>query len=110
MTDLTFAHLVDIEQIRELLEAHHKITGIGAAILDTDENLLVAVGYQDICTRYHLVHPIAKLNCRESDAYIKMHLSEYNGGYLDYRCKNGLVDVAVPIIISAAHMATSFSG
>ncbi len=76
MTDLTFANLVDTDQIRELLEAHYKITGIGAAILDTDENIMVAVGYHDICTRFHLVHPLAKLNCRESDAYIKAHLSE----------------------------------
>ena len=110
MTDLTFANLVDTDQIRELLEAHYKITGIGAAILDRDENVMVAVGYHDICTRFHLVHPLTKLNCRESDAYIKAHLSECNGGYLDYRCKNGLVDVAVPIIIRGEHLATFFTG
>jgi len=110
LTDLTLAHLVDIQQIRELLETHYKITGVGAGILDTDENILVAVGYHDICTRFHLVHPKAKLNCRESDAYIKAHLSECNGGYLDYRCKNGLVDIAVPIIIRGEHLATFFTG
>jgi PAS domain S-box-containing protein len=110
LTDLSFANLVDIEQIRELLEAHYKITGVCAGILDTDENILVAVGYHDICTRFHLVHPLAKLNCRESDAYIKAHLSECSDGYLDYRCKNGLVDVAVPIIIRGEHFATFFTG
>ncbi len=110
MTDLTFANLVDIDQIRELLEAHYKITGVCAGILDTDENILVAVGYHDICTRFHLVHPVAKLNCRESDAYIKAHLSECKDGYLDYRCKNGLVDVAFPIIIRDVHLATFFTG
>lgn len=110
MTDLTFANLVDIDQIRELLEAHYKITGVCAGILDTDENILVAVGYHEICTRFHLVHPVAKLNCRESDAYIKAHLSECKDGYLDYRCKNGLVDVAFPIIIRDVHLATFFTG
>jgi hypothetical protein len=29
LTNLTFAHLVDIKQIREQLEAHYKIFGIG---------------------------------------------------------------------------------
>jgi PAS domain S-box-containing protein len=110
LTDLSFANLVDIEQIRELLETHYKITGVCAGILDTDENILVAVGYHDICTRFHLAHPVAKLNCRESDAYIKAHLSECKDGYLDYRCKNGLVDVAVPIIIRGEHLATFFTG
>jgi PAS domain S-box-containing protein len=110
LNNLTFAHLVDIEQIRELLEAHYKITGIGAGILDTDENILVAVGYHDICTRFHLVHQIAKQNCRESDAHIKAHLPEFNDGYLDYRCKNGLVDVAFPILIRGEHLATFFTG
>jgi PAS domain S-box-containing protein len=110
LTDLSFTHLVDIEQIRELLEAHNNMTGVGAAILDTDENTLVAVGYHDICTRFHLIHPPAKLNCRESDAYVKAHLSECKDGYLDYRCKNGLVNVAVPIIIRGEHLATFFTG
>jgi PAS domain S-box-containing protein len=110
LTDLSFTRLVDIEQIRELLEAHYNITGVGAAILDSDENTLVAIGYHDICTRFHLVHPLAKLNCLESDAYVKAHLSECKDGYLDYRCKNGLVDVAVPIIIRGEHLATFFTG
>jgi ligand-binding sensor protein len=110
LTSLTFARLVDIERIRKLLESHYRITGIGAAILDTDENTIVAVGYHDICTRFHLIHPIAKLNCRESDAYIKAHLSDCGDGYLDYHCKNGLVDVAIPIIINGAHLATFFTG
>ena len=48
MTNLSFAQLVDIGQIRQLLEAHYRITGILSAILDTDENILVAVGWQDI--------------------------------------------------------------
>jgi PAS domain S-box-containing protein len=110
VTKLTFAQLVDIAQIRKLIEAHCQITGIGAAILDTDENILVAVGCQDICSCFHRTHPIAKLHCRESDAYIKAHLPDCSCGYLDYRCKNGLVDVAVPIIIGGEHLATFFTG
>jgi PAS domain S-box-containing protein len=110
MTKLSFVQLVDIEQIRLLLEAQYKITGILSAILDTDENILVAVGWQDICTRFHRTHPTACARCRESDAYIKAHLHEFNEGYLDYRCKNGLRDVAVPIIIGGEHLATFFTG
>src|SRR6266545_1667388 len=110
MATLIFSQLVDIEQIRQLLEAQFKITGIPSAILDTDENILAAVGWQDICTRFHRVHPNSNARCLESDAYIKSHLCDFKGGYLEYRCKNGLWDVAVPIIINGRHMATLFTG
>jgi hypothetical protein len=57
ITKLTFAQLVDMEQIQRLLESNYKITGILSAILDTEENILVAAGWQDLCTRYHRVNP-----------------------------------------------------
>jgi PAS domain S-box-containing protein len=110
MTKLVFAQLVDMEQIRQLLEAHHKITGVCTAILDTDENILAAVGWQDICTRFHRVHPAACVRCRKSDAHIKKHLPDFKGDCLDYRCGNGLREVAVPIIIDGEHLATLFTG
>jgi two-component system cell cycle sensor histidine kinase/response regulator CckA len=110
MSDLTFSQLVDIGQIRRLLEAQYKITGTPTAILDSDEKILAATGWQDICVRYHRVHPDARARCLESDAYIKAHLRDFNGGFLDYRCRNGLWDVAVPITINGKHMATFFIG
>lgn len=110
MSNPSFVQLVDIEQIRQLLEAQYKITGILSAILDTDENILVAVGWQDICTCFHRAHPTTCARCRESDAYIKEHLHDSNIEYLDYRCRNGLRDLAVPIVIDGNHLATLFTG
>ena len=110
VSKLTFPQLIDLEKIRQLLEAHFKITGMLSAILDAEENILVAVGWQDICVRFHRINPATRARCRESDAYIKSHLSDFTGEYLDYRCRNGLRDVAVPIIIGAEHLATFFTG
>jgi C4-dicarboxylate-specific signal transduction histidine kinase len=110
VTGVTFTQLVDLERIRQLLEALFRITGMVSAILDTDENILVAVGWQDICTRFHRAHPVASLRCRESDAYIKAHLHDSMDGYLEYRCRNGLWDVAMPIFIGGEHLATIFTG
>jgi PAS domain S-box-containing protein len=105
-----FSRLVDINQIRQLLEAQFKITGITSAILDENENILVSVGWQDICTRFHRIHPGCQIRCRESDAYIKAHLHSFSGEYLEYKCKNGLWDVAMPIRINGEHLATFFIG
>ncbi len=107
---LTFSQLVDLEKIRQLLEAHFQITGMLSAILDTDENVLVAVGWQDICSRFHRTNRQTCARCRQSDAFIKAHLGECGSAYLDYRCKNGLRDVAVPIFIGGNHLATFFTG
>jgi len=110
MLGITFTQLVDLENVRELLEAHFLITGMVSAILDTDENVLVAVGWQDICVRFHRAHPDASVHCRESDAYIKAHLHDLRDGFLDYKCRNGLWDVVMPIFIGGEHLATIFTG
>jgi two-component system cell cycle sensor histidine kinase/response regulator CckA len=110
MTKLTFAQLVDIEQIQRLLEAQHRTTGMSSAILDVNEEILAAAGWQEICTRFHRVNCDSRERCRESDAYIKSHLSDVAGEYLDYKCRNGLRDVALPIVIAGEHLATFFTG
>ncbi len=110
MSKLSFVQLVDIEQIRQLLEAQYKLAGILSAILDTEENVLAAVGWQDICVQFHRSHPASCARCRDSDAYIKSHLHDFKERYVDYRCLNGLRDVAMPIIIGGEHVATLFTG
>jgi PAS domain S-box-containing protein len=110
LANLSFVQLVDIEKIRHLLEAHYKLSGILSAILDTKENVLAAAGWQDICTKFHRTHPATCTRCRNSDAYIKAHLHDFKEGYVDYRCLNGLRDIAMPIIIGGEHVATLFTG
>lgn len=110
MTELDFSRLVDIGQLQRLLEAQHQVTGVPVAILDVDENVLVAVGWQEICTRFHRQHAEAVELCRQSDAYIKAHLCDFPEEYVDYRCRNGLRDLAMPIFIDGRHLATFFTG
>lgn len=110
MTNETFDQLIDINQVRELLASQHALSGMTYAILDTDENPLIAVGWQDICVRLHRVNPVSRARCRESDAFIKAHLHDMEGDCLEYRCKNGMMDVALPIVIDGRHLATFFTG
>ncbi|MBI5440925.1 MAG: PocR ligand-binding domain-containing protein [Deltaproteobacteria bacterium] len=109
----TLPELIDIPAIQILMESLWRAAGIPIGIFDSDENLLVANGWQDICTRFHRTHPKAERLCRESDAFIKQHLSSgaaLKRGYVEYKCKNGLVDVAMPIVIEGAHVGTVFLG
>src|SRR5512137_1213303 len=103
-------HLLDMSNLRKLLESHHKLTGMAYGVFDCEENNLIAVGWQDICVRFHRVHPVCRSRCRESDAYIKSHLGVFKSGFQEYRCRNGMVDVAFPVVVDGVHLATVFAG
>ena len=106
---LMFAELVNICELHVLCESFTAITGAVTAILDIEGNILIATGWQDICTRFHRVHITTKSRCRESDTTLAGQLKK-GEGYNVYKCKNGLVDVAVPIMIAGEHVANFFTG
>lgn len=110
MAKHVFTEIFDIKQIQTLMESYNKVTGLLAAILDTNEKVLVAVGWQDICVRYHRQHPVTLARCKESEAFIKKHLHKYEGRFLQYKCRNGLRDMAMPIFFDGEHLATFFFG
>jgi signal transduction histidine kinase len=110
MTDHAFNQLVNLEQVRQLLESHNRLSGMAYGLFDANENNLIAVGWQDICMQFHRIHPVTSAYCRESDAFIKAHMFETGGAPLEYRCKNGMIDIAMPIIIDGEHLATFFTG
>ena len=89
--------LIDIVALKSLFEDFSGATGMATAILDLEGNVLAASGWQDICTRFHRADPRSAARCRESDARQESRM-EAGRGYSLHRCRNGLVDVAVPII------------
>lgn len=110
MTEYTFKQLINVNQVRQLLESHQKLSGMAYGLFDTDGNDIVSVGWQDICARFHRVHPVSSARCRESDARIKEHLQDIAKDFVEYRCANGMIDVAIPIIIDGRHLATFLTG
>jgi signal transduction histidine kinase/CheY-like chemotaxis protein len=101
--------LVDLAPIQRLAEANYRASGMPIGIIDAgDGAVLVGVGWQDICTRFHRVHPDTAARCRESDDFIKAHLSD--AGPCEYRCRNGLRDIGLPIRVDGQHLATLFMG
>ncbi|WP_319500680.1 PocR ligand-binding domain-containing protein [uncultured Draconibacterium sp.] len=101
--------LIDFEKVNTLLEGFNKSTGFVTAILDLEGNVLSKSGWRQICTEFHRVHPETSQNCTISDTVLA---GQMNTGekYHCYKCLNGLIDVAVPIIINGEHIANLFSG
>ncbi len=107
--DYTLKDLVEINVLQSLCEKFSKLTQTVTAILDLDGNILVATGWQDICTKFHRVNLETASHCKESDTVLAKQLS-LGKKYNVYKCKNGLIDVAVPIIIDGNHVGNFFTG
>ncbi len=108
-----FTELVDISKLQNLMEGFYSVTGILSAVLDSDANILIAVGWQDICNNFHRANKQTELLCKQSDLSIKENIDSNYVNYksnICYKCGNGMIDVAAPIIIDGEHLATVYTG
>ena len=100
---------IDFKRVNSLLEGFNQTTGFVTAILDLKGNILSKSGWRQICTEFHRIHPETAKKCKISDTVLANKMSQ-GEKYHFYECLNGLVDVAVPIVIKGVHVANLFSG
>ena len=104
-----FEEIFSIPTITRICESFTQLENCVTALLDLDGKVHVATGWQDICTKFHRVEARTCARCLESDTALAGQLA--NGEkYNLYRCKNGLIDVAVPVFIEGEHVANFFTG
>lgn len=101
--------IVDIDELTALFQSYSDITGMVTALLDLEGNVLIATNWQDSCTWFHRVNEVTSKRCNESDTALAGMLAE-GAQYNVYQCRNGLVDIATPVIIDGHHMANFFTG
>lgn len=102
-------NLIDFNKVDTLLEGFNQTTGFVTAILDLDGNVLSKSGWRQICTEFHRINPDTSKKCTISDTILAGQLAA-DKKYHFYKCLNGLIDVAVPIVIKGEHIANLFSG
>jgi len=102
------SELIDVDLLQQLLDSFYELTGIMHAFLDVDTNILSRTGWTDICLNFHRICKETEHRCKISDSFIVDHL--YDGPYIRYKCLNGLVDYATPIIVEGQHLATIYMG
>ena len=108
MNDDEVRRIIDFSAVQVLMESFYKVTGIGMSIVDFQGNVLVATGWQDICTRFHRVHPQTLANCIESDVCLARKIEGEN--YTIYKCKNNMWDLATPITVGGKYIGSLFLG
>ncbi|MGD9224087.1 MAG: sigma 54-interacting transcriptional regulator [Desulfobacteraceae bacterium] len=101
--------IIDLVIFRELLERFTKLTKMATAILDLQGNVILRGHWADICAKFHRAHPETSRLCQESDTILAKKVKS-GSKYNIYRCKNGLMDVAVPIVINGVHIGNIFAG
>ena len=105
---LTLGDIIDVQAIQRLMDDFYSLTHIGVALLDLKGNILVATGWQDICTKFHRVHPETARFCKESDLQLSQGVEP--GTCKMYCCKNNMRDIATPVIIGGKHVGNLFLG
>ena len=106
--DIELVDILDIDSVESILQNFYQLTKIPMAIIDLKGEVLIGIGWQDICTKFHRVHPKACEFCIESDTQLTKDILP--GETRLYKCKNNMWDVATPIIVNNQHLGNIFTG
>ncbi len=108
MEALDLSDLVDTQAIQSMMDDFFRLTNIGIAIGDLQGKVLVATGWQEICTNFHRVHPQTCKHCQESDTILSDGVEP--GTFKLYRCKNNMWDMVTPMTVGGKHIGNVFLG
>gem|GEM_PF-649712 len=102
VTNLDFAEVLDIQEIRPLMDDFYKITQVPAAITDNNGRILLSNGMQEICTRFHWCNKESRLCCPLSAG--ERITAGSSDRYELRRCQNGLWNLSVPIVVDGRQL------
>jgi len=105
---LELADIIDAPALQSLVNDFYELTGMPMGLLDIKGRVLVGVGWQDACTKFHRVNAEACRNCLESDVQLSAGVAP--GEYKIYKCKNNMWDVATPVMVGDRQFGNLFMG
>ena len=108
MGDLDLSDVVDVPAIQGLMDDFYKLAHIPMSLIDLKGRVLVGVGWQNICMKFHRAHAVTCAHCLESDTVLAADIPP--GEFRLYRCKNSMWDMATPIMMGGRRMGLLFSG
>ncbi len=102
------AELIDVQAVQSLMDDFYSLARIPMSLIDLKGRVLVGVGWQEICTRFHRANPETCENCLESDLCLSAGIPP--GKFRLYKCKNNMWDIATPVVVRGQHVGNIFSG
>ena len=108
MANVELAEIIDIQTVQSLIDDFYKLVHIPCGLDDLKGNVLVGAGWQDICSKFHRVHPETRKQCIESN--IKLSSDVPHGEFKLHKCKNNMWDMATPFMAGDQHVGNIFAG
>ncbi|WP_296651444.1 PocR ligand-binding domain-containing protein [Paraburkholderia sp.] len=103
------AELVDFSLMNDVFASFLEVVGLPVAIIDFNGLVLASSPWQRICIEFHRMNSGTLSRCLESDRSLSTQMQ--NGhNHAIYKCHNGLMDCAAPIVIEGQHIANIFIG
>ena len=106
--NLDLADIIDVSAMQSLMDHFYDVAHIPMAIIDLQGKVLVGVGWQEVCTKFHRIHPETCKHCIDSDTQLSAGVAP--GEFKLYRCKNNMWDVATPIMVGDQQVGNLFTG
>ncbi len=106
--EFELSDIINTDAIQTMMDDFYKFTRIPVSIIDLEGKVLVGTGWQDICTKFHRVHPDTLKNCLECDTILTKNVPP--GTFKSYLCKNNLWDNVTPLVVGERHMGNLFTG
>lgn len=110
------SELIDAEKLQKVLKSFREMTRMTCTLTDPKGNVIMvnddeilSSGWQRICRDFHKKNPLTLKKCIESDTILSKKLLKREK-YSLYKCRNGLVDCAIPIYIEEEHVVNLFTG
>ena len=100
---LELADIVDLPMLQNLMDEFYSVSGIGGAIIDLKGNILIHSGWTSICAEFHYSNTISLSRCFDSNINLPKGISP--GVFEAYKCRNGLMNMATPVMVGGRHAA-----
>jgi PAS domain S-box-containing protein len=101
----------DFGPVRDLLSTFYDFARVHISFMTSEGEIYSSSGDARACRDFHRACLETAAGCEESDRRVEALLHEpMNRGYVDYRCANGLRDIALPLAVEGVHWGTLFLG
>lgn len=91
--NLELSDIMDMEEIKSMMDDFYRITKVPAAIMDNHGNVVFSNGLQDICTKFHWNNPETEKHCAKSR-------SVQESGFTANICGNHLYHMTAPVRVN----------
>jgi PAS domain S-box-containing protein len=110
--DIRLSDILDLTVMQVMFDNLWHASGIPVGLIDSRGEVLIATGWQKLCTEYHRKHPELKSHC------ILNQLDSFRAGIPDrppqspreFICNSGLLDITLPIQCGGEYIGLLFLG